>query len=596
VIIPPKNSGRRLFPPIIVFLSGLLCIIHAADAPSSACLTVSGLNELRFADGDDISHDLPRPWNYLVNSTDIRAGIHGLYLKTRFDIEEPSLGYNPHEPVYREYLSRRTIGFETAPLLIEAGHISAQFGRGLTLSLKEDREVELYTLLDGVYGQLRYSWLTVQAVAGRPLDRTNRPVDLLNVGSGGGSDTIFVLTGADQRFRDLVAGGYAETFLPVDKAPFSFLSSGSIGGGVVRYSTEVGPLSPAFHDTVALERPFWYQNRTSLYFPSASLNLARGGLGVSVENAWMAGEIHRYVNSGDSVRGAFDSTLTTPVGSSTYLTANALVAGISVLTEYKNYFYDRTSAYSNEISAFFVPPAVRYQHSWHLLNKHMLSNLMADALGYNILITGSPRRATLLTADFSYGGRHNGKERLAINPESDYWEAYGEWAEEAGDRFNVKVGFDYGKLDPEQQKVTFRTLACDIEAGPFGKGHSFGLVLESQLNDKTFFIKGSPEAPYRQYAFNVLGTPSYHFSPCFSVAVTLEREVTLDGQDVFDAATDIETKVRNYALLGVNIKPSANHTITLEYGSMSGGKKCTLGTCVDLPPFKGLKVMITSML
>jgi hypothetical protein len=43
------------------------------------------------------------------------------------------------------------------------------------------------------------------------------------------------------------------------------------------------------------------------------------------------------------------------------------------------------------------------------------------------------------------------------------------------------------------------------------------------------------------------------------------------------------------------VKPVAGTTVTGEYGSMSGGKKCTLGTCVDLPPFKGFKLTIESV-
>jgi hypothetical protein len=621
----------------VAFLAGLFFSLQAQDMPFVQQLTVSGLNELRFADGYDISRDVPRPWKYLTNSTDVRVGLRGLYLKTRFDVEEPSLGYNPTEPVYREYFSRRTLGFEMDPFFIEAGHVTTQFGRGLTLSLKEDRETEQYSLLDGVFGQLRYSWLTLQAVAGRPVDTLSRPAALLGVSGGRDPDTVLALVGADMRMRDLVVGAYTEAFFPVEKAIFSFLSSGSVGGGLVRYDAEVGPLT---HDMVKPERTFWYQNRKSFYLPSIALNMARGGFGLSIDNAWMTGKIHEHYISTDSVLSTFDSAYTTPVGSSTYISANALFLGVSLLAEYKNYFYDRvkyknnlvdgrTVTFSKEVSALLVPPNSRYQYSWHLLNKHLLSNLMDDALGYNFLITASPRKSTVVTANFSFGGDHDSVKSLRIKPKSDYWDAYAEWVEDAGERFNIKVGFDYGKLDPAYQNVTFRTLACDIEAGPFGKGHAFGLVLESQLNDKLFLAEKDSAAlrnliirkvpsdslvnpdtfgldylvpddertHYRQYAFNLLATLSYYFSPWLSLSLTLEREQVLESPENIHVVTDIEsTKVNNYASIGVNLKPSPKHTILLEYGSMSGGRKCTLGTCVDLPMFKGFKLTITSML
>ncbi|MBN1574940.1 MAG: hypothetical protein JW913_00205 [Chitinispirillaceae bacterium] len=630
---PPINNRSIVLPLTVAGILGFRCCLHSMDVPSIPELSVSGLNELRFADGYDISDDLlPQPWKYLTNTTDVRVGIYGLYLKTRFDVEEPSLGYNPPEPVYREYFSRRTIGFEMDMFTIEAGHVSTQFGRGLTISCKEDREIEQYAILDGVYGRVQYPWLTLQGIAGRPIQWRNRPVEHLDVqvwelNTGWQPDTVLVVDAADARLRDMVAGLHTEVFLPVDKAPFSYLSSGSIGGGLVRYNTEVGPLSRTIPEPV-----FWYQNRATLYFPSVFINAARGDFGVSMEHAWMRGQIHDF-NAMDSVRDAFDSVWTTPVGSSTYLSANAQLFGVSLLAEYKNYYYAKSEVFTKKISAFLIPPALRYQHSWHLLNKHMLSNLMGDDVGYNFMLNWPvPSGSAILTADFSYGGSHDGENRFKIRPNSTYWEAYGEWAQEVGDRLNIKVGFDYGKLDPEQQKVTFRTLGVDVEAGPFRRRHSFGLILESQLNDKPFLaekdaaalidlivrtvpadslqtyvtyndtlefgdllVPDSERSRYRQYAFNLLATLSYHFAPWLSLAVTFEHEMLLEDQD-YNVVTDITSNFRNYASVGMNLKPFPNHTVTLEYGSMSGGKKCTLGTCIDLPPFKGFKLTVTSML
>jgi hypothetical protein len=77
--------------------------------------------------------------------------------------------------------------------------------------------------------------------------------------------------------------------------------------------------------------------------------------------------------------------------------------------------------------------------------------------------------------------------------------------------------------------------------------------------------------------------------------VTFEHEVKLETQDYIHVVSDISAEINNYASVGINLKPFPNHILKLEYGSMSGGKKCTLGTCVDLPPFKGFRAMLTSM-
>jgi hypothetical protein len=166
-----------------------------------------------------------------------------------------------------------------------------------------------------------------------------------------------------------------------------------------------------------------------------------------------------------------------------------------------------------------------------------------------------------------------------------------------GDRCHLKIGFDYGKLEPDLDSAIFRTLAADIEAGPFWKCHSFGLILESQLNDIVIPVeKPNEQTSYRQYAFNLLATVSYHFVPWFTLALTFEHERPLFDRQFVNDESEIESISIDYASVGFSLKPTSGSTITAEYGSMSGGKICTMGTCVDLPAFKGFKLTVTSML
>jgi hypothetical protein len=79
------------------------------------------------------------------------------------------------------------------------------------------------------------------------------------------------------------------------------------------------------------------------------------------------------------------------------------------------------------------------------------------------------------------------------------------------------------------------------------------------------------------------------------VGVTMEHEVVLESLDDIHVQTEISSLTNNYASIGLLLKPFPNNTISMEYGSMSGGKKCTLGTCVDLPAYKGFKLLFTSM-
>jgi hypothetical protein len=634
-----STNNRLLLLPAILLLSAVLSVPAAGAARSLpgrlvSDLTASGGNELRLARGYDMTDSIARPWDYLVNSSDLRLGIRGIYTKLRFDIEEPGMGFNPPEPVHREYLSRRTLGFENNLLTIEAGHVATQFGRGLTLSLKEDREVELYSILDGVYGQVRHRLVTFQAIAGRPYQWRNEPV--LLVGRNSRNDTLLTQNTTNLQMRDMVAGVNAELFAPAENSPIPLLSSGSIGGGIVRYATGVGPQLLGYHDPVELKDPFWYRNRKEFFLPSLSGNFIAGVVGVSAEHAWMTAVEHRYTTTGDTLPGrAFDAVETSPPGMASYVSATAGLSAVTLTAEYKNYFYAREKSFSQEIAPFLIPPSTRRLHSWHLLSKQQYSNLMDDVIGYDLSVNWPAGEATLLTADVSFGGRHRENSRIGIAPATRYWEAYAEWAQEINDKLNIRTGFDWGRLDPDLQRVTYRTLACDIEAGPFAKRHSFGLILEGQLNDKLFYaendvqalkaliartlpadllvpivnettgevlrdtldldplVADSARSRHTQYALNLLATISYGFSPWVSIAVTLEHETGFDNDNVH-IVSEIASPKRNYASIGISVRPTDNHNITVEYGSMSGGKKCSLGTCVDLPPFTGLKVMVTS--
>ncbi|MBN1128909.1 MAG: hypothetical protein JXA71_07985 [Chitinispirillaceae bacterium] len=616
-----------------VFVAHGLCQAFASD------VGITGVNELRLSRGYDISFtDADKPWDYLVNTMDITAQAKTFYSKLRFDVQEPSMGFNPVEPVYREYLSRRTFGFEIAPLTLEAGHVTTQFGRGLTLSLKEDRDIEQYVILDGVYGRLLYPWLTFQGIAGRPYQWRNRPLALKTMDLTGLGDTVALIDAADLRMRNNVEGVYVELFDPIEKPFLPFLSACQVGGGLVRYSSGVGPLQLGYHDTVTIQKPFWYQDRETWYLPSASANVAYREYALSFDQAWMTGTIHNYYNPMDSMRGPFDSVFTTPTAPSTYVSANAALYGVSLLAEYKNYHYAETVFFSEEIGSFLIPPHVRYMHSWHLLNKHLLSNLMADDIGYKVMLNWSPLVSSLLTVDFCYGGRHERESSFSIMEKSAYWEAYAEWSQDVSDRILAKAGVDYGKLDPEQPKVTFRTLAGQVNAGPYRERHSFGIILENQLNDKPFLAEQDEQAlknliarivpqdsltpvvdpvsgdtlykdtllydylvpdaersSYTQRGLNLLLTLTYGFAPWLTLSMTLEREVVLEDMDNIHVVTDIASSINSYASFGLVLRPFPDNTLTLEYGSMSGGKKCTLGTCVDLPAFRGFRMNFTSM-
>lgn len=620
-----------LFLPLVPILSLLLprqpLALSLQLFGENSTLMISGRNEFKFADGYNTTHDAAKPWNYLINSTDFSITASKLYFEGRFDIEEPSMGFNPAKPVHREYLSRRTLGVQLDKLTIEAGHVGTQFGRGLTLSCKEDREIEQYSLIDGVYSTFRTSWMTLLGIAGRPYQLRNDPQSLLSYSPesfGGALDTILVQTTPDLQQRDMITGLYSEFFLPVDRFAIPAVTSGSLSGGVVRYAHDVGSLDYAYHDTTETDL-FWYQPRQIFWLPSAALNITAGDFGLSLENSWLTGR-QFYLDAS----GTYEAGNDIAMSRSTYISANGAIGNFSLLAEHKSYYYDRSEADLEGIGGFFIPPAVRYQHSWHLLTKHVPSNLMGNELAYNFLLNWSPFEAALLTASATFGGGHKSDNRITLQPREPYWEIYTEWQQELSERITVTFGLDYGQIDPDSpnEEVTFRTLAGMMEAGPYRERHSFKITVESQLNSKpvlaengidelklliidivnpdttgsenwvehnTSLIPLSYRNTHIQYVFNVLTTLEYSFKHWFAVSFTFEHESLPDEREQVMIISDITSQQRNFASVGIRVKPIEGTTITGEYGSMSGGKKCTLGTCVDLPPFEGFKLTIESV-
>lgn len=632
-----KSNDRRVplfLPPGVLFallLSVQSTALSLQPFGDNTAFSVSGRNEFRFADGYDNTHAVPKPWNYLINSTDFSITAAKLYIKSRFDVEEPSAGFNPAEPVHREYFSRRTLGLQLDNITIEAGHVGTQFGRGLTLSCKEDREIEQYSLIDGIYGNFRNSFITLQGIAGRPYQLRNRTRSLLSYSNlfWGGPDTILVQNTPDLRQRDMISGIHSEFFLPFETFSIPVITSGSLSGGIVGFSSNVKALASDYHDT-AQTGQFWYQPRQEFRLPSAAVNIAAGDFGFSVENSWLSGSEYRLSTSTDPSIGTYEAVDELPVSRATYISANGTIGNLSLLAEYKSYLYAHSEVSLESIDGYFIPPAVRYQHTWHLLNKHMLSNLMGNELAYNVLLNWSPYENALFTVNATFGGRHELADKQTFKPEEPYWEAYTEWQQDIGERLSVKAGFDYGKIDPDPPNgdVTFRTLAGMIEAGPFYADHSFKFILENQLNSKPILaeesinhlkqliidilnpdtttsdnwveineslLPASERNTHMQYTFNILTTLEYSFRDWFTISFTFEHEALPEDREHVTIISAITSKQHDYASVGLRVKPIDGTTVTTEYGSMSGGKKCTLGTCVDLPPFEGFKLTIESV-
>ena len=410
---------------------------------------------------------------------------------------------------------------------LEAGHYKTIVGRGLTLNLQEDLAIEKSNLLDGVLLESEFSWLNFKGFAGRAIhDKSFRSV--MNSDRSSGEPVILTTANGDMLylpgyvsveqqtdnlvFRDNILGATVESYMTLDDTWLSYLSGSSAGVGFVMYATDVGAIEIAYPETITVIDPsvnyndtsqdqnryIYYQERRNTVLPSGMVNLQAGDWNLYVEHARMLGNRHQLGSSADTVTvpgstliSVFDSTVSLLGSQSTYLSLTGALFDVALTAEYKNYHYarDPLRSGSDVVAAFVDPPTALYQHSWQLLTKHLPANMMSDVVGYNLLVQWHHFDPTTVLLDINCGGQHAGENPFMFDSTRSYWETYLEWTQDIGSLVNAKVGIDVGKIDPDQQKELFRTLAAKVNAGPFSDKHSISLVGEFQYNSKDFFAE-----------------------------------------------------------------------------------------------------------
>jgi hypothetical protein len=327
-----------------------------------------------------------QPWYYIKDIFDMHIGINNFYYRGRFLVDEPSMGFHLEDTYwYRELFAQRTFGYASDILNIEVGHFKTDFGRGITLSLKEDPLVELSNLLDGVHLMSELDFGTIKAFAGRNLGEENQNLDFLE----------------DYEIRDNIFGTHIELF-PFSYLPFlDFMSASSIGGGILNFRTGVAEQELYIDedtiingtDTLFEYDSVYIQPRENIILPTWLVNLSIGEVNVYGELARGYTRAYGYIDSLDR-----EDTLSQKKSYSGFLELSGAVGDFYIRGEYKNYFYDYVKGVGVEtnsntgttLSKYTDPPWARLKHLWHLLAKRTLLPHIQDELGYNLEITWAP--------------------------------------------------------------------------------------------------------------------------------------------------------------------------------------------------------------
>jgi hypothetical protein len=637
VKVPVRHTWRHSIG-VVVLSAASLCL--AGEGGYFEGLSVSGDNILQCANGykDIDQSSTKKPGNYLTDYLNFDIQTHKLFLQGRFQIDQPSLGYHPSSPVYREYFSRRAVGFNGNHMTFKAGHFMTTFGRGLSLALKEDVTIERATILDGVLMDVRLPLLEIQGMAGRSM---TQKVNTVSIDSDDydeeTGETIVIQQELDNpNYRDNIFG------IDVASYPFSrlesvpLLSACAVGAGIVDYRTDVSAIksgqeidsitvdSMGVADTTFVNQ--YYQNRKNTFLPSIHLDLSMGSIDAYAEHARMIYRKHTFVDT------LFDERIVDHAESyATYVSLGACFLDFSLMGEYKNYFYGKNNNQGCNViveGEYVDPPAARHRHIWQLLTKHVPANTVRDVIGYLLALDWSRFENATFALSYCCGGRHKNRQgRYSVftfgNDENeDYWDIYLQSDLNIGSWFTSKIGANYGKIDPYEPEARYATVGSKFDLGPFLRDHSVGLALELQRNSKEFRAERDSAAviavagPYtpagesafdyysdvpnelksvhKQWTWNLVATVSYSLSPYFAFSATLEKETPFfQGQPVLQS--DVTSSDGYYRSVGIKVRPVENHSIQLEAGSHSGGQKCTLGECVMVPSFEGLKLSITSL-
>lgn len=583
-----------------VFIGIILMCCLVSGQEEGPVAYVNGNNSFQMARGDKEIEDpdTEKPWNYLTDYLNFEVNIRHFFVRGCFQVDNPSLGFYPSKQIFQEFFSRRSVGFNSEHVTIEGGHVTTIFGRGLILSLEEDKKTEKPNVLDGIFIKANLPWLTLQALAGRGLKNKLTPYEINAIIQMSGDDVVINQNLEDQNFRDNIIGLFLESFPFQSSQKLSILSATSLGGGIVYYGRNVSDVQAGLKivsidssgtEPVTTFGPLYYQNRSDIFLPSLFANFSFEHFELSFEGSQMFHKRHQY---NDSLYK--DETLDALKSYAYYSSIGLNFFDLYFLCEYKNYFYlaHKNPGYYT-IRDYVEPSDARYKHSWKLLTKHIQAKAIDDVIGYNTSLTWSHFDPTTIILAFNCGGKHEITDWsfFTFSKEKRYWEIHSEWEQRIKEWLTSKLFFNIGDRDTDKPHYLERSFGVLINLGPFHEKHSFDIQVEGQVNTREF------NADTNSSAFttvnNIYAKLSYSLSPYLTVYGVLEKETNFDD-NFFLTAGIAGTKENFYKSMGIGFNPHPQHSLFVEFGSFSSGKICSPPPCTYVPSFKGVKLLAVS--
>ena len=523
-----------------------------------------GSNLLRVGAGstnDGVNDIMKRYTEEIANA---RLFFKNLSIGLRYEMDDPS-------EVGRSFqgLRRRWITYRRDKIELQAGDVTALYGRGLAINLFESRPLNFDAWLDGVAGSYQYDW-TKEESSLRP-----------SLGIHG------------------VAGTLNFYQIQPSTVPDLHVSARSINGefGFFKKQLVLGTgFTQAFTNPLTGKETDRQVNQPDYY-----VSMHAGAFDLFAQYT-----DNREIIS--TLNGKPDSA--TNHGSAAYGAISYASSILGLTFEYKNYQY-YTGPTDGPYSKYFGklpisnPPEVYKEFTYTSITRTTHAVNFNDEVGMQLEanITAIPN--VTITMNGAVASRHNAYGAgidtvtfqairtgttsilpkfgdLAYYP---FWEGFVEVEYELGELDYIKVFYhrrgDVITYDPNEPELSDRRRSTTVGAKwQYVTAPSQSLLAIFEHQWMTDYARVGDNKDF----LNELLTLQYSFDPV----------ITFGG--VFDFSTEYEEPRHIWPQAFVSTRIGESHTLLASYGAERGGLNCTGGICRVVPPFNGLRLTLTSQL
>lgn len=576
---------------IWILLLAVLISPAVSRAQQSEDVHAAGSNLLRVGAGSTQSgsHELDK--HYFEEIANARLFFQYFSIGLRYEMDDPSeVGRSYQDRNFR----KRWITYRKDQLELQAGDVSALFGRGLALNLFESRALNYDSWLDGAFGKSEYKI----------------PKSVLDAGASIQVQGI----------------GGREDFYPIPKTTDT--SSPAIQHISARAANlEFGLFNKKLLLGSAFVQAFSSEDQKTLYTTTYNRQVNQPDFYLN----WNAGEVEAFAEWTEQRTLAHIVDLLSPldtsqIGHAFYGSLSYSNPNFGLTFEYKNYQYYRhsedqqlpgalsaTAAFSK--LALASPPEVYRDFTYTTITRTNHAVDFDDEVGAELeaTITAIPNVTINLNGSASsrhdkYGDSAKVLESTEYLPKTKdlafypFWETFGEveWEfDPATDLNYARIAFHrrsdviaYAAAGSDYRSSTTLAYKMQYETTPT---QSFLLILEHQW---AYDIAAIPNHD----RLNDMVTVQYSFNPTYTFGFIFDHTNGSDpgGADLsptlgfFDGFNHDLSHWKNQAF--VSLRLGGSHTLLTSYGVERGGVNCTGGICRTVPPFKGLRLTLTSQI